>query len=117
MAKSDQDKWQEEYKKARSMGSSTSNARARANGAVYESELSNMHKRAKEAESMTQAQREAQARKSMTKSENENIDKIRALMKRERDLRQAQQGRYEGDTGDMNTGKSSGDVYTHSRKR
>ncbi len=79
--------------------------------------IAEKHKKAKEAESMTQDQREAQARKSMTKSENENIDKIRAMMKRERDLRQAQQGRYEGDTGDMNTGKSSGDVYTHSRKR
>lgn len=33
---SDQDKWKEEYKKARAAGSSSSNAKARANGAVYE---------------------------------------------------------------------------------
>ena len=74
-------------------------------------------KKAKEAEEMTQSQLEERTRKSMTKSENENIDKIRALMQRERDLRQQMQGRYEGDTGDMNSGKTAGDIYTHSRKR
>ena len=31
--------------------------------------------------------------------------------------REDQQGRYEGDTGDMNSGKTAGDIYTHSRKR
>lgn len=36
--KSDHDKWKEEYKKARAAGSSSSNAKARANGAVYEEE-------------------------------------------------------------------------------
>ena len=34
--KSDHDKWKEAYKKARDAGSSSSNAKARANGAVYE---------------------------------------------------------------------------------
>ena len=34
----DNDKWSAEYKKARASGSSTANARARANGAVYEEE-------------------------------------------------------------------------------
>lgn len=36
--KSDHEKWKEEYKKARAAGSSSSNAKARANGAVYEEE-------------------------------------------------------------------------------
>ena len=36
---SDKDKWKEEYKKARAAGSSSSNAKARANGAVYEETL------------------------------------------------------------------------------
>ena len=36
--KTDKDKWSDEYKKARAAGSSSSNARARANGAVYEEE-------------------------------------------------------------------------------
>lgn len=35
----DHDKWKEEYKKARAAGSSTANARARANGAVQEETL------------------------------------------------------------------------------
>lgn len=35
---SDQQKWKDEYKKARDAGSSSSNAKARANGAVYEEE-------------------------------------------------------------------------------
>ena len=35
---SDNDKWSAEYKKARAAGSSSSNAKARANGAVYEEE-------------------------------------------------------------------------------
>jgi len=37
--KSDQDKWKEEYKKARAAGSSTANARARASGAVQEENI------------------------------------------------------------------------------
>lgn len=36
--KTDKDKWSDEYKKARAAGSSSANARARANGAVYEEE-------------------------------------------------------------------------------
>lgn len=64
-----------------------------------------------------QAHREREARKHLTESENANIDRIRALMQTERDLRQKMQGRYEGDTGDMNSGKTAGDIYTHSRKR
>ena len=75
----------------------------------------------REIEKMTPSQladhKDAEARKSSSKSDVEKVDKIRAMMAKERKMREDQQGRYEGDTGDMNTGKSSGDVYTHSRKR
>ena len=75
----------------------------------------------REIEKMTPSQladhKDAEARKRSSKSDVEKVDKIRAMMAKERKMREDQQGRYEGDTGDMNTGKSSGDVYTHSRKR
>lgn len=68
-------------------------------------------------ESQLQEHKEREARKHLTESENANIDRIRALMQRERDLRQKQQGRYEGDTGDHNTGRNEATIYEHKRNR
>lgn len=81
----------------------------------------------REIEKMTPSQladyKDAEARKRASKSDLAKLDKLRAMMDQERKemqerkARQSQQGRYEGDTGDMNSGKTAGDIYTHSRKR